>query len=279
MSHPAPGIREKTLWPGTVRTHSAGWQVDREDTMNTAAMNTAAICELAATHGPFASVYLPSDVGGPPWPVLRRALAVQQPARELLEALDDALSRGTTTEGRALIANQAGILMDGPLAWSPHTSIARLSDLPYLLPLVPKHAVRAPEAALVAAGRDRADTVDGQATAGRTLFDQFLFESARPGGPVVQGLRHCVTALRNHNADALVLTEGALADRIVWVGGTHRDQVAEEAAELRAVGMPSTSERADEALPMAALTIHAEVLVATADLPLTDGVGVLLRHP
>ena len=96
---------------------------------------------------------------------------------------------------------------------------------------------------------------------------------------MVQGLRQCANALRNHNADALVLTEDALADRLVWVGGTHRDQVAEEAAELRALGMPSTSERADEALPMAALTVRAEVLVTTADLPLTDEVGVLLRHP
>lgn len=242
-------------------------------------MNTTAMRDLAAAHGPFASIYLPSDAGNPDWPVLRRALTVrQEPAPELLAALEDALSRGTTTGGRALIANRSGILIDGPLAWSPHNTIARLSALPYLLPLVPRHAVRAPEAALVA-GRAHGSTAGGRATTDRALFDQFLFEAARPGSPVVQGVRLCAEALRNHNAEALVMAEGALADRTVWVAGTHRDHVAGEAAELRALGMPSNSERADEAFPMAALAVHAEVLVATADISLTDGVGVLLRHP
>ena len=241
-------------------------------------MNTGAIREMAAAQGPFASVYLPTDVERPAWSVVRRTLAAQGPASELLEVLDDALTHGTT-EGRALIAGQAGVLIDGPLAWSPHALVARVSDLPYLLPLVPKHAVRAPEASLVAVGRAPEDTVSDPATADRTLFDQFVFESARPDGPVVQGLRLCTEALRDHNADALVLTEGALADRTVWVGGAHRDHVGEKAADLRALGLPTNAQRADEALPMAALAVGAEVLVATADLPLTDGVGVLLRHP
>jgi hypothetical protein len=245
-------------------------------------MTTKAIRDLAWAHGPFASVYLPPDSDvpdGPDWQVLRRTLACQDGARDLLDALDEALSRGTPGEGRALIANKAGVLVDEPLAWSPSARVARVSDLPYVLPLVPKHAVRAPEASLVAAGRAREDTVSGPDAEGRTLFDQFMFESARPEGPVVQGLRQCAAALRNHNVDALVLTEGALADRTVWVGGTHRDLVSEAEGDLRALGMAVNCQRADEALPMAALSVDAEVLVASADLPLTDGVGVLLRHP
>lgn len=246
-------------------------------------MNTKAIRDLACAHGPFASVYLPPDVDDPDWSVLRRTLACQDAPRKVLDALDEALGRGTAEEGRALIANQSGVLVEGPLAWSPHARIARVSDLPYVLPLIPKHAVHAPEASLVAAGRAREDTVSGpDSTAGdadRALFDQFMFESARPEGPVAQGLRQCAAALRDHNVDALVLTEGALADRTVWVGGTHRDLVAEDEGDLRALGMAVNCQRADEALPMAALTVDAEVLVAPADLPLTDGVGVLLRHP
>lgn len=242
-------------------------------------MNTKAIRDLVHAHGPFVSVHLPPGVHDPGWPVLRRTLAHQGTARETLAALDEALRHGGTEEGRGLIATRAGVLVDGPLAWAPHGRVARVSDLPYLLPLVPRHAVRAPEASLVAAGRAREDTVSGPAGADRTLFDQFMFESARPEGPVVRGLRQCAAALRDHNADALVVTEGALADRTVWVGGTHRDQVAEDSADLRALGLPVSHQRADEALPMAALAVDAEVLIAPADLPLTDGVGVLLRHP
>ena len=236
-------------------------------------MNSESIRELASVHGPFVSVYLPSEVVE--WPVLRHSLEVQEADLAALAALDDALNRGTTA-GRALIATREGVLLDGPPAWSPRAAVARLSDLPYLLPLVPKHPVRAPEASLVAAGRARAETVSGPGE--RTVFDQFMFESARPEGPVVQGLGPCAAALREGNVDALVVAEGALCDRAVWVGGTHRDQVAAEEADLRAVGMPVNRQRADEALPMAALAVGADVLVA-ADLPLTDGVGVLLRHP
>jgi hypothetical protein len=55
--------------------------------------------------------------------------------------------------------------------------------------------------------------------------------------------------------------------------------VAADPATLRALGMPVTRERADEALPMAALTIDAELAVVPDSVPLADGVGVLLRHP
>lgn len=239
-------------------------------------MNSESIRELATVHGPFASVYLPPD-GGPEWSVLRRTLAAQDADPALLDALEAALGRGT--KGRALIATLDGIVIDGPPAWSPPVAVARVSDLPYLLPLLPKHAVLAPEASLVAAGRAREDTVSGPEGDDRTVFDQFMFESARPEGPVVQGLLPCTAALREGNVDALVITDGALCDRSVWVGGTYRDQVADDDADLRAVGMPVNRQRADEALPMAALAVGAVMLIASADLPLTDGVGVLLRHP
>jgi hypothetical protein len=238
-------------------------------------MNTETIHGMATAHGPFASVYLPPGTDGPDWPVLRRALAAQNAPQEMLVVLDDVLRHGR--EGRALIVNPSGVLVDGAPAWAPHAPVARLSDLPYLLPLMPKHAVRVPEAVLVAATGASADDV--AAAADRTVFDQFLFESSRPEGPVVQGVAQCTAALREGNADALVVAEDALADRAVWVGGTRRDQVADDHADLRAVGMPASRQRADEALPMAALTIGADVLMAAGDLSLVDGVGVLLRHP
>lgn len=227
---------------------------------------------LAHAHGPFASVYLPPGTAEPRWPAMRGLLAAQDIPASMLAALDDALHDDATAAGRALIATPAGILVDGPPAWAPPTAVARLSDLPYLLPLVPRHAARATAAQPVLAG------AAGVAPS-RTMFDQFVFEFARPDGPAVQGLRHSAKALRDHNADALVITGNALTDRTVWVAGTHRDQVAVDAAELRAVGMPSNHQRADEALPMAALAIGADLVVAEADIPLVDGIGVLLRHP
>ena len=227
---------------------------------------------MAGAHGPFASVYLPPGVADPGWPAMRGTLIAQDIPAAMLAALDDAVRHGASGTGRALIATSAGLLVDGPVAWAPAAPIARLSDLPYLLPLVPKHAARAAAAQPVMAG------APGPAP-GRPMFDQFVFECSRPDGPVVQGLPDCVAALRDHNADALVVTENALADRAVWVGGTHRDQVAVDSADLRAVGMPANHQRADEAVPMAALAIGADLVVAEAGLPLVDGIGVLLRHP
>jgi hypothetical protein len=245
-------------------------------------MNNERLRGLADAHGPFASVYLPPGVGASAWSVMRRTLAAQHADAEVLGALDDvmlhAMPHATAAEGHALVANRDGVLVDGPPAWPTHHPVARLSDLPYLLPLVPRHSVRVPEASLVAAGGTREDVADAPDLHDRTVFDQFLFESARPEGPVAQGLGRCAAALRDGNADALVVADDILGERSVWVGGTHRDQVAEDEAELRALGMPVNRQRADEALPMAALTVGAEVLIATGGLPLVDGVGVLLRH-
>jgi hypothetical protein len=135
-----------------------------------------------------------------------------------------------------LIATGDELLVDEPPAWSPPAAPVRVSDLPYLLPLAPRHDVA--------------------------------------GQPVVDGLTRCTAMLSSGDANALVLCVDRLGDRSVWVGGTQRDQVAADAATPRAVGLPPNRQRADEALPMAALAIGTEVWVAD-DLPLTDGVGEL----
>jgi hypothetical protein len=224
-------------------------------------MDIAELRELAGVHGPFASVYLPAHVGPSAWPALRRGLAEQGLDAEVLSALDAA-------GGRAVVAARSGLLVDTEPAWSVPAPVARVADLPYLLPLVPKRRVR--ESSLVGAG---------VALAERSTFDEFLFEMTRPEGLAVDGIDRCTELLRAGNVDALVIAEGRLGDRTVWVGGAARDQVAADPATLRALGMPVTRERADEALPMAALTIDAELAVVPDSVPLADGVGVLLRHP
>lgn len=217
--------------------------------------------ELVTAHGPFVSVHLPAGADVSVWRELRGRLDIGA----ALVPLDQALATGAGPEGRTLIMAGSRLLVDEPPAWSPPEPVARVSDLPYLLPLAPRHAARA----LVAAGAP-----DPR----RVVFDQFVFESSRPEGLVVDGLARCAAMLSAGNADALVVRVDLLGDKTVWVGGTHRDEVAADAETPRAAGLPPNPQRADEALPMAALAIGAEVLVAE-DLPLTDGVGVLLRHP
>ncbi|HEX2130109.1 MAG TPA: hypothetical protein VHH15_01020 [Actinophytocola sp.] len=138
----------------------------------------------------------------------------------------------------------------------------RVSDPPYPLPLA-RHYAGAPPAAH------------------RSAYDQFLFESSRPGGLAVDGLPHCTRSLRESNADALVVSVDQLGDDTVWVGGERWDQwhLVGTDESLRTLGVPVSSRRADEALPRAALAIGAEVIVTAEPLPLADGVGVLLRHP
>jgi hypothetical protein len=215
--------------------------------------------ELAAARGPFVSVHLPPGTDAS---VLLDSLDVGAATRTTLRRT---LASGAGTDGRSVIVSGSRVLVDEPSAWSPLSPVVRVSDLPYLLPLAPRHAVRA----LVGAGAP---------ARGRAVFDRFVVESSRPEGLVVDGLARCAAVVSAGNADALVVRLDLIGDRVVWVGGTHRDEVAADPETTRAAGLPPNPQRADEALPMAALTIGAEVLV-TEDLPLADGVGVLLRNP
>jgi hypothetical protein len=200
--------------------------------------------DLATAHGPFVSAHLPPGTDLSTWRVLRHSLSldgIDDDARAALSTLDLALSSGDGRSGRMLVAARDELLLDEPPAWSPPAALVRVSDLPYLLPLAPRHAV--------------------------------------PNQLVVDGLTRSTAMLSAGVADALVVRVDVLGDRTVWVGGTQRDQVAADAATPRAAGLPPNRQRADEALPMAALTIGADVWVAGDDVPLTDGVGVLARHP
>jgi hypothetical protein len=92
-----------------------------------------------------------------------------------------------------------------------------------------------------------------------------------------QGWTDTLEALRTANADALLLSESAFhAERPVWAG-PESHLVAARERDLKYLGFRDALRlRADEALPVAAIAIGADVLV-TADR-LADGVGVLLRH-
>jgi hypothetical protein len=108
------------------------------------------------------------------------------------------------------------------------------------------------------------------------------FGTGRHTGLAVDGLPDSLTALRDGNAEALLMTHGALDDTTVWVG-RRCDELARSARELTDLGLSEPSPvRGDEAVPMAAVAVGADLVVldpaTVADQPLADGVGVLLRY-
>ena len=234
-------------------------------------MDTLTLRELVRVPGPFASVYLPSAAS---WRVLRLQLADQHVDEAMLGTLDEAVGGRDGLAARALVTAGGAVLVDESPSWSPPGPVARISDLPYLLPVVARYAAPVRDRELVPAGAP----AGGPAEAYRSAYDQFVFEASRPGGLAVDGLPHCTRSLRDGNADALVIEVGRLGDQRVWVGGDQWDLLSTDDS-LRGMGVPITHERADEALPMAALAAGAEVIVTTEELPLADGIGVLLRHP
>lgn len=95
-----------------------------------------------------------------------------------------------------------------------------------------------------------------------------------------EGITAAVAALQRGQARALLLTRRPrLPDRL-WLG-TEPARIARSAAELEAFGVTSPREEpADAALLQAAVRTGAELIVLPADrIPLSDGVGVLLRYP
>lgn len=112
-------------------------------------------------------------------------------------------------------------------------------------------------------------------------LDRLRAELGRAGGKAVQGLRDTAAALREANVELLVIGDPGLGDRSVWTG-SQPQLVALDRSELDAMGAGEGAEnRADEALPAAAIAVGAEV-TGTEELdeavPLTDGIGALLRH-
>ncbi|GAB2771575.1 Rv2629 family ribosome hibernation factor [Amycolatopsis magusensis] len=126
------------------------------------------------------------------------------------------------------------------------------------------------------------DTALGELLAGRRLArldrvaERFRAELGRTSGLAVSGLEGVTTALREGNVETLLVTEPG--DRTVAVGPSPA-QVAVDQAELAAFGTSTgTERRADEALPVAAVAVGADVVVFDQRLELTEGFGAILRH-
>ncbi|WP_052313843.1 baeRF2 domain-containing protein [Nocardia thailandica] len=112
------------------------------------------------------------------------------------------------------------------------------------------------------------------------VLETFATEYGREDGLAVAGLAETTAALRMANVDQLLIDADALGDRAVQVGAD-RAQVGVDAdgpAGWSGGSGPRQTCRADEALPVAALLMGAEIVCAPGELPSDDGVAALLRH-
>ncbi|MBC6450120.1 Rv2629 family ribosome hibernation factor [Actinokineospora xionganensis] len=94
-----------------------------------------------------------------------------------------------------------------------------------------------------------------------------------------QGLPAVTAALREANAETLVVAPEELESRTVWCSPAAPAQIGVDDQVLRGLGLPDLAEvPAAEALPAAALAVGATVVIAPAGMELADGVGVRPRH-
>jgi hypothetical protein len=136
---------------------------------------------------------------------------------------------------------------------------------------------RAPGASLEQLDRQVHELLTGRHLA--TLDDvatTFRAESGRDSGLAVSGLESVTGALAEANVATLLVTEPAAATVFT---GPEPAQVSVGKDGLRALGVPDPAQqRADEALPFAAVATGADIVVLDERLPLWEGFGALLRH-
>jgi Bacterial archaeo-eukaryotic release factor family 2 len=112
----------------------------------------------------------------------------------------------------------------------------------------------------------------------QALMDTYLAESGRDGGRAVQGLTAMAAALREANAEVVLVNPSKVEQQTLWSSPSDPAQVGVADAELRGRGLADFAEhRADEAIPLAAIAVGADLHIDDV-LQLADGVGVLLRH-
>lgn len=128
---------------------------------------------------------------------------------------------------------------------------------------------------------DLARLFDGRMSArDQARLDRFLSCRARGSG-AVEGLAATVAALRRGQVEALLVSDPPEPRPPLYVGLAPR-QLGLSVTELHVLGVDSCWEEPapDAALIRAAVGTGAELVVVARDrLPLTDGVGALLRYP
>jgi hypothetical protein len=106
------------------------------------------------------------------------------------------------------------------------------------------------------------------------VLERFNGALGREDGLAVQGLEAVTAALVEGNVETLLISDPG--DATVCTGEIPT-QVAVTASELRTLGAAESHERrADEAIPVAAIAVDADLVYV--DSALTEGFGAILRH-
>jgi hypothetical protein len=106
------------------------------------------------------------------------------------------------------------------------------------------------------------------------VLERFRAEMQRPEGLAVQGLEAVTAALVEGNVETLLISDPRDATVVTGAAPT---QICVTEPELRALGASQSHERrADEAVPVAAIAVGADLLYVDSDL--TEGFGAILRH-
>jgi Bacterial archaeo-eukaryotic release factor family 2 len=108
------------------------------------------------------------------------------------------------------------------------------------------------------------------------VAQRFTAELGRGSGLAAEGLAGVTAALRNGAVETLII--GAVGDATV-VAGDDLATVSPSADVLSQFGdPPSQVLRADEALPMVAISTGASLMPAAEGIAPADGVGAILRY-
>lgn len=114
-------------------------------------MNTDRFHALAAAPGPFVSLYIEGTVdsqhAAARWGAIRRHLEDSGVAGRTTEAVERAVLSHRSEpyrRGHAVVAGGEGVLLTEPLTSPPPVTVLRVSDYPYILPLLASGASRPP---------------------------------------------------------------------------------------------------------------------------------------
>lgn len=109
-----------------------------------------------------------------------------------------------------------------------------------------------------------------------SAVQRFLAEAGRGSGLAVEGLAPVCSALRDGAVETLII--GDLRDRTVVAGDSLKTIAADPDVLSELGAAPTRTLRADEALPMAAVSIDASLSVIEGGIDPIEGIGALLRY-
>ena len=280
-------------------------------------MDSETLRPLLTTRGPFVSVYFGGSHNTQDavahldlrWRGLREQLVEQGAAQSVTADIERAvmdLHPPIGRRGRGLIAGAEGVVVNKHLLCPPAATVVRVSELPYIVPIV-EHGLpeRIAERAVplkigARRGHDfdevqqdihaqflkqRLDVIDDVA-------QHFEAEVARPFALAAEGLGAVCSALRQCAVATLLIGDigeaTVVADEDLRTIAPNADELPEQVGLAFApnaivvaehAAAAAKTRRADEALPLFAVSIGESLVRTDERIALADGVGAVLRYP